>query len=400
MKRLIAILLITALMLCLLAGCKNGADPVEASEATDTQEETAASAEASAEAPNADYSGWRVALLTDEPEIDEHSWKQLACDACREWCEVRGVVFGFFSAAENTTSTLTALVDSVVADGFNMLFLAGWTRPDAMKEVTEDYPNVKFILMDVPNESFGKSYVLPNNACFAIYQEQLAGFMAGYAAVKLGYRHLAFVGGTSTPASVRYGYGFVQGADAAALDLGTEREIAVEHVFANTASPDTAVAAYVEDLYRKKGVEICFACGGIESSVCEAAQKIAGAKVIGADVDRAELFNPVYGEAITVTSAMKNADVAVQVILSDLIEKKLWYSYGGKTVFLGVASGDDLSANYVGLAPSTQFEDGKFTADDYTALVAALLAGEYTVSGDLKSKPPVTIAVNYLSNIK
>ena len=49
---------------------------------------------------------------------------------------------------------------------------------------------------------------------------------------------------------------------------------------------------------------------------------------------------------------------------------------------------------------STQFEDGKFTEDDYNALVADLYAGKITVSADTTVEPEVAISVNYLGNIK
>ena len=39
--------------------------------------------------------------------------------------------------------------------------------------------------------------------------------MAGYAAVKLGYKHLGFLGGMKVPAVTRFGYGYVQGANEA-----------------------------------------------------------------------------------------------------------------------------------------------------------------------------------------
>ena len=57
------------------------------------------------------------------------------------------------------------------------------------------------------------------NSCTAVYQEELCGYMAGYAAVKLGYTKLGFLGGMAVPrCRCRYGYGFVQGADAAAAE--------------------------------------------------------------------------------------------------------------------------------------------------------------------------------------
>lgn len=47
-----------------------------------------------------------------------------------------------------------------------------------------------------------------------LYAEEQAGYLAGYAAVNEGYTQLGFMGGIAVPAVIRYGYGFIQGADA------------------------------------------------------------------------------------------------------------------------------------------------------------------------------------------
>ena len=57
-------------------------------------------------------------------------------------------------------------------------------------------------------------------------------------------------------------------------------------------------------------------------------------------------------------------------------------NYGGKIDTLGLVS-DNPEDNYVQLPMgSTQFADGKFTVDDYKALVADMFAGKITVSND------------------
>ena len=126
--------------------------------------------------------------------------------------------------------------------------------------------------------------------------------MAGYAAVKLGYTHLGFLGGMAVPAVVRYGYGFVQGADAAAAETGAA--VTVEYAYGNQFYGDADITAYMDNWYQTLGVEVVFACGGgIYSSAAEAAAKVGG-KVIGVDVDQAAIIDGGYGDGMTVTSAM------------------------------------------------------------------------------------------------
>ena len=402
MKKFLAILLAIAMVACLFAGCAEGeADPTDAPVVTDAPVETDAPSEApTEEEPAADYSAWHVAMITDYGDITDQSFNQTTYEAGKAWCEERGVDFTYYKPTGDSTAERVAMVDQAVAEGYNVLLMPGFAFADTVKETAELYPDVYYIVLDVGAGDYG-DYVLPANVYSAVYQEQLPGYMAGYAAVKLGYKHLGYMGGMAVPAVVRYGYGYVQGANAAAVELGIEDEVVIEYAYGNQFFGDPDITAYMDAMYQEKGIEICFACGGsINSSVCEAAQKVEGAKVIGVDVDQALTQDPVYGEGITVTSAMKGLAATVKSALSDLIENELWSNYSGQIASLGIVSGDDLDANYVGIAPSTQFEDGKFTEDDYAALVAAMFAGDIVVSDAIDVEPEVAITVNYLGNVK
>ena len=221
--------------------------------------------------------------------------------------------------------------------------------------------------------------------------------MAGYAAVKLGYTKLGFLGGMAVPAVVRYGYGFVQGADAAATELGAD--VSVNYVYGNQFSGDADITAYMDTWYAN-GTEVVFACGGgIYISAAEAAAKVGG-KVIGVDVDQAPTIDA-YGEGMTVTSAMKGLAPTVKAILGELILKDNWAEYAGKINTLGLVSGTDVEANYVQIPyESTQWSD-TFTKDDYAALVAAMFDGTVTVSNNTETEPAVqSITVDYQGNIK
>lgn len=400
MKKLLALLLAAALLVCLCAGCKDEADSAETTAPTETTAETAASTEAQTEAPAADYHGWRVALLTEETAMAELSRSRTVFDAGKAWCEARGIPFSSYAPTESAKGALVELIEQAIANGNTALLLPGWTILDAIKDTAPQYPNVSFILPDVAAESFGKNYELPSNVCTLVFPEQVLGFMAGYAAVKLGYRHLCYMGTAKSNAVNRYGFGFVQGADAAAAELDTVREIAVEFVYANSQTDDPAVTAYLDELFQNRGIELCFVCSGVARSVCEAAQKVAGAKVICADIDFSPLTDAENEENVLASCAIKDYTAAVQNVLSDLIENGKWRNYAGRSVSLGLASGEDPEANFIELAQTTQFDDGRFSKEDYAALVAALYAGDYEISDDAKNTPKTAIAVNYRGNIK
>ena len=240
-------------------------------------------------------------------------------------------------------------------------------------------------------------YVYMDNLYCAIYQEELSGYMAGYAAVKLGYTSLGFLGGMAVPAVMRFGYGFVQGADAAAAELGIEAEM--KYAYGNQFYGDADLTA-VMDTWYSNGTQVVFACGGsIWSSAAESAKKYGG-KVVGVDTDQAAIIDKSYGEGVTITSAMKGLAPTTVDTLTDVVVNGNWANYAGKIETLGLVS-EDPNANYVQLAPSTLFEDGKFTTDDYAALVSGMLGGTITVSNDISAEPATAnMHVDWLGNLK
>ena len=339
---------------------------------------------------------FRVAMITDYGDITDESFNQTTYEACQEFCTANGVDFTYKKPAGDSTADRVAMVDAAVVDGYNVIVMPGFAFGATIIEVAELYPDVKFIALDVAEVDLPNYTLLDNTYC-AVYQEELSGYMAGYAAVKLGYKHLGFLGGMSVPAVVRYGYGFVQGADAAAAEMGITGDVTIEYAYGNQFYGDADITAYMDTWYNN-GVEVVFAAGGsIYTSACEAAAKVGG-KLIGVDVDQAAIIDK-YGEGMTVTSAMKGLAPTVLHTLDDVINNGNWANYGGNIETLGMVSGDDPSANYVQLPESTQWAD-TFGEADYQALVKGMYDGTITVSDDIAAEPTVTITVNYLGNIK
>jgi len=236
-----------------------------------------------------------------------------------------------------------------------------------------------------------------DNVYCAIYQEEISGYMAGYAAVKLGYTKLGFLGGMAVPAVIRFGYGYVQGVEAAAKELNINVEM--KYAYGNQFFGDADITAAMDTWYAG-GTEIVFACGGgIYTSAAEAAKKVGG-KIIGVDVDQQPIIDKGYGEGMTVTSAMKGLYPTTVDTLTDILINGKWDEYKGKIDTLGMVSGDDASLNYVQLG-KTQFADGKFTQADYAALVKAIHGGSIQISNDTENQPATThVTVEWLGNLK
>ena len=405
MKKILALALAMSMTMGLVA-C--GAAPAATSApAAEAAVEEAAPAEAAA-------GEYAVAMITDYGDITDQSFNQTTYEACKSFCEANGVQFNYFKPAGDSTADRVAMVDSAIAEGYNVVVMPGYAFGGTIVEVAEMYPEVKFVALDVAagdilEAAVGEGYdynpanwniadyIDMSNVYCAIYQEELSGYLAGYATVKLGYTKLGFCGGMAVPAVIRYGYGYVQGADAAAKELGTT--VDMKYAYGNQFYGDADITA-VMDTWYQDGTEIVFACGGsIYTSVAEAAVKVNG-KVIGVDVDQAPNIDAAYGEGITVTSAEKGLEPTVIDTLTDVILNNNWAKYSGQIATLGIVS-EDPALNYVQIPASTQFEDGKFTEDDYKTLVKAMYDGSLTVSNDIAAEPAVSaVNVEWLGNIK
>ena len=384
MKKFLALLLALVMSLSLVA-CGGGSD-------TTTDESTDAEGDTS---ENATY---QVAMITDYGDITDQSFNQTTYEACQEFCDAEGIQFNYYKPQGDSTADRVAMVDAAIADGYNVVVMPGYAFAETIKETAELYPDVTFIALDVAQGDLGEDYTVPSNVYCAVYQEELCGYMAGYAAVKLGYTHLGVLGGMAVPAVQRFGYGFVQGADAAAVELGIADQVVIEYAYGNQFYGDADITAYMDNWYQTLGVQVVFASGGgIYTSAAEAAAKVGG-KLIGVDVDQSANINT-YGEGMCVTSAMKGLAETVKHMLSEVVAGN-FANYGGKIETLGLVNGDDPTANYVQLPmETTQWGDG-FTQDDYKALVKAMFDGEVTVSNDTSAMPETTITVNFAGNIK
>ncbi len=374
---------------------------------------------------------WKVAMVTDYGDITDQSFNQTTWEAVVKFGTDNNVEYKYYKPDTNDTAGRVAKVEMAIADGYNVIVLPGYAFGGTIAEISGEYPEVKFIALDVgkgdlleggvplkgqaydynPDNWNLNDYVYMDNVYCAVYQEELCGYMAGYAAVKLGYTELGFLGGMAVPAVIRYGYGFVQGCDAAAKEMGIE--VGVKYVYGNQFYGDADINAYMDNWYQN-GTQVVFACGGgIYTSAVDAAKKVEGAKVIGVDVDQAGVI-AVYAAGenapaeelakyadLTVTSAMKGLAPATIDALTDIVLNGKWADYAGKIVTLGLVSGDDPTVNYVQIPMTTKFEEGKFTAQDYTAMVKAMFEGTITVSNDIAAAPAVTNAKpDYQGNIK
>ena len=194
------------------------------------------------------------------------------------------------------------------------------------------------------------------------------------------------------PAVQSYGFGYLQGIDEAAKELGVTDDVTVQYAYGGQFYGSTEITATMDTWY-SGGTEIVFACGGgIFTSAAEAASKVGG-KMIGVDSDQSALID-VYGEGMTVTSAMKGLGATVKALLDSIITLGTWEEHVGKIENLGLVSGTETEENYVGLPEDTTQWNNDFTVEDYRELVKKLFDEEIMVDSSIDAMPEVSVEVN------
>ena len=382
-----------------VAGAAAAAAALTACGGSSSSTSTASSAAASSSAASAAGSEAagkivKVALTCDTGTIDDESFNQ----AC--WTAVSGYMGDdcqyYIPEADASDEDRETMIRQAVNDGAEVIVCVGYLYGASLAWAAEQYPDVKFIAIDVTQGDIGTDSIPANCYCITFKEEQ-AGYMAGYAITKDGKTKLGFLGGMAVPAVIRYGYGFVQGADAAAQELG--QNIEINYFYGGQFYGDANITSRMEGWY-SNGTQVVFACGGgIYTSAVEAALKSNG-YVIGVDVDQNYIgVNGVadgsYAYNPFITSAMKGLSAAVETALSD-IEAGEWGEISGSNGNFGLEDGD-----YIGLpTDEDSWNFDTFTVEDYESLKEKIASGEITVdnSSDDATKPTVSefTTVNYI----
>ena len=390
MKKKALSLVLASAMVASLVGCGSSAE-TETPSAAETTTTEAASTEAAAtetatteaaatEAATTDNSDKKIAMITDSGDITDESFNQITWETCVAYGEANGIETQYYKPAEDTDEERINSVDLAVAEGATVVVMPGYLFGPAIAEEQDLYPDVTFIAVDVTEGDIvnlaGENVALGSNVYICSFQEEQAGYLAGYAAVKDGYTSLGFLGGIAVPAVIRYGFGYIQGINAAAEELGVD--VDVKYYYGGQFYGDDAITARMEGWYAD-GTQVVFACGGgIYTSAVDAAAQYDG-KVIGVDVDQF----PKIGDAC-ITSAMKGLGSAVEAAL-DAYTSGNWSSIGGKSEQLGLTQGD-----YLGL-PTADASWGfkTFTKDEYETVLNGIKDGSITVSNDTENQPEV-----------
>ncbi|KYH28093.1 MULTISPECIES: BMP family lipoprotein [Clostridium] len=356
MKKVLGIALSAVLSVGLLAGCGGG----NSSKSGDNSQSGSGS------------KGFQIALITDKGNIDDKSFNQGSWEGVVKFAKENNITHKYYKPEEASDAGYLAQIDLAVAGGAEVVVTPGYLFEVPVYVAQSKYPDVKFILLDgAPHDADNKDTTIKSNVASIKYAEEQSGYLAGYAAVKDGMTKLGFMGGMAVPAVQAFGYGFLQGAEAAAKELNLpDGSINVTYHYTGDFAETDTNKATAKTMYQE-GTEVIFACGGsVGKSVISAAAE-AGKKVIGVDVDQR------YDSETVITSATKGLGASVIEVLESIYKNNTWDKYGGKTiVFDATNDGVGLPTTVIGDEKADAFDRfKKFTKADYEKVYETLKSG-------------------------
>lgn len=329
--------------------------------------------------------GYELALVTDVGNIDDGSFNQGTWEGLIEFAETNNKTYSYYRPSEDSDEARMETMKTAIENGAKVVILPGYLFETSIYEMQDQYSDVQFLLIDgEPHSADYSTYSTSKNVYCILYKEEQAGYIAGYAIVKDGFTNLGFLGGMEIPAVQRYGYGFLQGIDDAASEMGVD--VNVKYWYSQSFSASDEIMTKMSSWYTE-GTEVVFACGGKIWLSANAAAEANNGKLIGVDVDQAE------DSDLIITSAMKYLGHSVAVALTDLYANNgVWPdSAAGKTATFGA------SEDMVGLPTAeASWRFRTFTVDEYNTVMTGIKDGSIPVSNDTGAAPAMDkIAVDF-----
>ena len=315
---------------------------------------------------------YEIALITDKGNIDDKSFNQGSWEGVVEFAKANDITHQYYKPEDASDEFYLASIDLAVSGGAKVIVTPGFLFEVPIYEAQTRYPDVKFILLDgEPHTADYQTYETKENVASILYAEEESGYLAGYAAVMDGMRNLGFMGGMAVPTVQAFGYGYLEGAEDAAKELGlADGDVKVTYHYTGNFDETDTNKATAKTMYQE-GVEVIFACGGSVGKSVMAAASEADAKVIGVDVDQR------YDSETVITSATKGLSASVIAVLESIYKTDSWDKFGGKTTYFEAKNdGVSLPTEVIGDDKADAFDRFEsFTIDQYNAVFAKLVDG-------------------------
>ena len=378
MKKILALLLAVLMVVGMFAAC--GKKPADDDTGAITNPDKIADEMTSEDGK------YEIAFITDVGSLKDKSFNQGTYDGVKLYAANNNKTYKYYMPANGNQATDDDRINAVKAacdNGAKVVVAAGFMQEGALRAAAKQYTDVSFIFIDgypVAEEAGVEGSPVLKNVAGISFQEEQSGYLAGYATVMEGYTKLGFTGGGggTNPACQRFGYGFVQGAEAAAVAKGVKVEVNYSWLHGATFSASNELQTMATGWYQN-GTEVIFCCGGSMFTSVSAAAGAEDGKVVGVDVDQSSQSPTV------ITSAMKGLADSVQWALAKFYEGK-FAEIGGTGTALGAKD------NAVGL-PTATWSLKNWAVADYEALLAKIKDGSVKVDGTLVEFPESTANV-------
>ena len=388
MKRVLALLLALCMVFALCACGDGNKDPKPSDNAGSGKAPVTDPDKIPDEMTSSDGK-YEIAFVTDVGQLKDKSFNQGTYDGVKLYAAANDKSYKYYQPANGEKATDDDRYDAMKAavdNGAKIVVCAGFLQEAALRKAASEFTEVSFVFIDgypVVEDSNVKDSPALKNVAGISFQEEQSGYLAGYAAVMEGYTKLGFTGGGGgdNPACCRFGYGFVQGAEAAAAAKNVKAEINYSWLYGGSFSASPELQTMVAGWYQN-GTEVVFSCGGAMFASVSAAASAADAKVIGVDTDQS------FESDTVITSATKGLASSVQWALAKF--------YAGEFAELG-GTGTALGAkdDAIGL-PTATWSLKNWSVDDYNALLKDIKDGKVSIDNDwnnLKSTNNVTVNI-------
>ena len=383
MKKFLALLLALVMVFALAACGGEGETTTTEPPADDTtvpEDDTPAPEEPETLDPNdiednIEAESYEIAFVTDVGQLHDKSFNEGTWNGVKLYAAQNDKTYKYYQPANDAEATdddRFEAMSQAVANGAKVVVCAGYLQEAALRRAAIEYPDVNFVFIDgysLTEDPDNPDAAVLTNVAGVNFNEEQCGYLAGYAVVKEGFTQLGFSGGGggTNAACCRYGYGYLQGASAAAEEMGVDVTVNYSWQYGGAFQASPELQSMIAGWYTN-GTEIVFACGGSMFSSITAAASANDGWVIGVDVDQSSQSDTV------VTSAMKGIDQAAILCLGHHYDGT-WEEVGGKTTTLGAAQ------DAVGL-PTDTWSLENFSVEEYETLFASIKDGSLVIDAE------------------
>jgi basic membrane protein A and related proteins len=264
-----------------------------------------------------------VRLITDATGIDDKSFNAAAWRGILEFYgdtwenqAGRGSKYDVITCA--TQDMYIPTLKQVSDEGYDLIVTTGFTFADALAEVSKQYPNQKYMIVDV-------DYVTEPNVMDFIFTEEQGSYLVGYAAAlqsrseKVENPKFGFIGGIPGATITKFEMGYIQGIKA----VLPKAEI-VDYYANDWGKPELA-KTQAKNWYDNGVYAIFSAAGGTGNGTIAQAKeyRIQGKNVWAIGVDSDQYEDGIYSgeKSAVLTSMVKRVETSTKYALTAVSDK-------------------------------------------------------------------------------